>query len=248
MHIGTGNYHSGTARQYCDLGLMISDGTIGADTTELFNLLTSGSLSGRRYKKLLVSQLLMKKALLQKIKREIKHQREHGNGRLQLKTNALEDPDITRALYKASQAGVSIDLIVRDTCRLRPGLPGLSENIRVISILGRFLEHARLYYFHNNGDEEYFIGSADLMSRNLEARVEVLAPVEDPTLKSELRVALDLQLDDTHGAWEMASDGSYRKRTPTEDGKHSQLAMLEIAADEAAAHRQESAQSVDIPQ
>jgi len=248
VHIGTGNYHSGTARQYCDLGLMISDGTIGADTTELFNLLTSGSLSGRRYKKLLVSPLLMKKALLQKIKREIKHQREHGNGRLQLKTNALEDPDITRALYKASQAGVSIDLIVRDTCRLRPGLPGLSENIRVISILGRFLEHARLYYFHNNGDEEYFIGSADLMSRNLEARVEVLAPVEDPALKSELRVALDLQLDDTHGAWEMAPDGSYRKRTPTEDGKHSQLAMLEIAAEEAAAHRQESAQSVDIPQ
>ena len=240
VHIGTGNYHSGTARQYCDLGLMISDGKIGSDTTELFNLLTSGSLSGRSYRKLLVSPLLMKKALLDKIDREIAHQREHGNGQLQLKTNALEDPDITRALYKASQAGVKVDLIVRDSCRLRPGLKGLSDNVRVISIVGRFLEHARLYYFHNNGDEEYFLGSADLMSRNLESRVEVLTPIDDTVLKAELRIALDLQINDTHGAWEMSSDGSYRKRAPTEDGKHSQLAMLERAADETATARQDA--------
>lgn len=232
VHIGTGNYHSGTARQYCDLGLLISDGAVGADTTELFNLLTSGSLSGRLYKKLLVSPLVMKNALLSKIRREIETHREHGNGCIQLKTNALEDADIARALYEASQAGVHVDLIIRDSCRVRPGVPGLSENIRVISILGRFLEHARLYYFRNNGDEEYFIGSADLMSRNLVSRVEVLAPISEKPLQAELRELLDLQLNDTHGAWEMVSDGSYRKRTPTEGGMHSQLAMIEAAAEQ----------------
>lgn len=235
VHIGTGNYHSGTARQYCDLGLMISNGTIGADATQLFNLLTSGSLSGRRYKSLLVAPMAMKDALLKKIRREVDHQKAEGNGRIQLKTNALEDEDITRELYKASQAGVSIDLIVRDSCRLRPGIDGLSDNIRVISILGRFLEHSRVYYFHNNGDEEYFIGSADLMSRNLEMRVEVIAPVDDVKLQAELREMLDLQTEDTHGAWEMASDGSYRKRTPVEDHKHAQLVMLEAAANESSA-------------
>ena len=233
VHIGTGNYHSGTARQYCDLGLLISDGTVGADTTELFNLLTSGSLSGRKYKTLLVSPLVMKNALLGKIRREIELHREHGNGCIQLKTNALEDADITRALYEAGREGVHVDLIVRDSCRLRPGIPGLSESIRVISILGRFLEHARLYYFRNNGDEEYYIGSADLMNRNLVSRVEVLAPIPGKGLQAELRELLDLQLNDTHGAWEMASDGSYRKRTPTEGGKHSQLAMIESAVDQA---------------
>lgn len=239
VHIGTGNYHSGTARQYSDLGLMISDGVVGSDTTELFNLLTSGSLSGRRYKSLLVSPLVMKKALLAKIRREIDHHEAHQNGSIQLKTNALEDADITRALYEAARAGVNIDLIVRDSCRLRPGLPGLTESVRVISILGRFLEHARLYYFHNNGDEEYYIGSADLMSRNLVSRVEVLAPIRDRDLQAELRAMLDLQLDDSEGAWQMDSDGTYRKRTSTEGGRHSQLAMLEIAAEEASQYRSE---------
>lgn len=237
VHIGTGNYHSGTARQYCDLGLMISDGRVGSDATQLFNLLTSGSLTGRSYKSLLVAPTAMKKALKKKIRREMEHHREKGNGRIQLKTNALEDADITRELYQASQAGVTIDLIVRDSCRLRPGVPGLSDNIRVISIIGRFLEHSRLYYFHNDGDEEYYIGSADLMSRNLEMRVEVLAPVEDRALQAELRQMLDLQTGDTHGVWEMANNGSYRKRTPVEGGKHSQLAMLEDAAEQMAGSR-----------
>lgn len=240
VHIGTGNYHSGTARQYSDLGLMISDGVVGSDTTELFNLLTSGSLSGRRYKSLLVSPLVMKKALLGKIRREIEHHEKHGNGCIQLKTNALEDADITRALYEAARAGVSIDLIVRDSCRLRPGLPDLTETVRVISILGRFLEHARLYYFHNNGDEEYYIGSADLMSRNLVSRVEVLVPIRNRDLQAELRAMLDLQLNDSEGAWQMDSDGTYRKRTSTEGGRHSQLAMLEIAAEEAAQYRSDN--------
>jgi len=230
VHLGTGNYHSVTARQYCDIGLMISDPDMGADATELFNLLTSGSLSRRRYRELLVSPLGMKKALLDKIAREIVHHRDHGNGCIQLKTNALEDADITRALYEATRAGVVVDLIVRDSCRLRPGLEGLSESARVISILGRFLEHSRLYYFRNNGDEEYYIGSADLMNRNLESRVETLVPIRDQALKDELREILDLQLKDRVGAWEMDSDGVYRRRSPAEDSVHSQAAQIQLAA------------------
>ncbi len=226
VHIGTGNYNSVTARQYCDFGLMTSDPAISADATELFNLLTSGSLSGRRYSKLLVSPLVMKDTLLEKIRREARHQQDHGNGYLQLKTNALEDPNIVRALYEAAQQGVQIDLIVRDTCRLRPGLPGISENIRVVSIIGRFLEHTRLYYFHNNGDEQFYIGSADLMTRNLEDRVEALVPVDDASLQQGLREFLDLQLSDSCGAWVMQSDGSYFKPTPEPGAVHSQQAML----------------------
>ncbi|MGH8221874.1 MAG: RNA degradosome polyphosphate kinase, partial [Woeseiaceae bacterium] len=218
---------------YCDVGLMIADPVIGADATELFNLLTSGSLSGRQYDELLVSPLQMKRALLEKIRREVRHQETNGNGCIQLKTNALEDADITRALYEATRAGVQVDLIVRDSCRLRPGLPGLSESARVISILGRFLEHARVYYFHNGGDEEFFIGSADLMTRNLEARVEALAPIRDRVLQAELRELLDLQLSDTCGAWEMAPDGSYRKLIPADGAQHAQLAMIEVAAGQA---------------
>jgi polyphosphate kinase len=130
-------------------------------------------------------------------------------GLIQLKTNALEDKDITRALYKASQAGVHIDLIVRDSCRLRPGIAGLSENVRVISIVGRFLEHSRIFYFCNGGKEEYFISSADLMKRNLESRVEVCTPVESPRLQTLLREMLDIQLNDRHSSWQMQSDGSY---------------------------------------
>ena len=134
---------------------------------------------------------------------------ESSPGLIQIKTNALEDTETVRALYRASQAGVRIELIVRDTCRLRPGVPGLSENIRVVSIVGRFLEHSRVYNFRNGGDEEYYIGSADLMGRNLRSRVEVLAPVEDPDLREKLRVLLDTHLSDRRSAWEMQPDGSY---------------------------------------
>ncbi len=227
VHLGTGNYHPVTARQYCDIGLMTLDAGIGADATELFNLLTSGSLRGRRYRELLVSPDHMKQLLLQNIRREIGHQQATGNGCIQFKTNALEDAAITRALYEAARAGVRVDLIVRDSCRLRPGLPGLSESARVISILGRFLEHARLYYFRNGGNEEYFIGSADLMTRNLEMRVESLAPIRDRALQQELRELLDLQLGDSCGSWEMESDGSYRKRAAAKDARHSQAELLE---------------------
>lgn len=230
VHIGTGNYNSVTARQYSDLGLMLANTPISDDVMELFNLMTSGSLSGREYSDLLVSPLAMKDALLDKIKREADRHRLHGDGRIQLKTNALEDPDIVRALYEAGQAGVEIDLIVRDSCRLRPGLPGLSNTIQVISIIGQFLEHARIYHFRNGGEHEYYIGSADLMGRNLESRVEALVPILDEPVKAELRHMLDLQLDDSCGAWEMNQDGSYLKRAPEVGARHSQLVMLEEAA------------------
>jgi polyphosphate kinase len=145
--------------------------------------------------------------------------------------NALEDVDITRALYRASQAGVKVDLIVRDTCRLRPGLPGLTENTRVIGVIGRFLEHARIYYFHNNGDEEYFIGSADLMMRNLESRVEVVTPVEDQKLRQELRLIIDVQLSGRKDVWDMQADGTYieRKDTTGKKSLSSQETFIELA-------------------
>ena len=210
-HIGTGNYHAGTARGYSDLGLFTCDAVIGSDLTDLFNYLTTGYTVARKYKKLLPCPNLLKKRLLEKIAREGKLQADGKGGLIQLKTNALEDEDITRALYKVSQSGVHVDLIVRDSCRLRPGIPGLSENVRVISIVGRFLEHSRIFYFRNGGQEEYFIASADLMKRNLESRVEVCTPVESPRLQALLREMLDIQLKDRHSCWEMQSDGSYVK-------------------------------------
>ncbi|MEM8981950.1 MAG: polyphosphate kinase 1 [Pseudomonadota bacterium] len=229
VHIGTGNYHSVTARQYCDIGLLTSDPLIGADATELFNLLTSGSIRARQYHRLLVSPMDMKKTLLDKIYREIHWHKQHGGGCIQLKTNALEDADITRALYEAGRVGVQVDLLVRDSCRLRPGIPSLSATIRVISILGRFLEHARLFYFRNNGAEEYFIGSADLMTRNLEHRVEALAPITDKDLQAELRVLIDLQLSDARGAWALDVDGQYQRVGNDPSAVHSQTAMIERA-------------------
>ncbi len=226
-HVGTGNYHAGTARLYADFGLLTSDDAIGADLTQLFNFLTTGYRVGRTFKKILPAPALLKRALLEKIDREVKLQRSGSPGLIQMKMNALEDVDITRALYRAAQAGVKIDLIVRDTCRLRPGIPRLSESVRVVSVVGRFLEHGRIYYFRNGGAEEYFIGSADCMKRNLESRVEAVAPVEDPTLRKELRAVFDLQLKPNHAAWEMHSDGSY-VRLPGDPKTNCQIAMIDV--------------------
>ncbi|MDB4962164.1 MAG: Polyphosphate kinase [Myxococcales bacterium] len=225
-HLATGNYHAGTARMYTDLGLFTCDDGIGRDLTELFNYLTTGYKPRRKYQKLLVAPKQLKQALLEKIEREIAIQGGGGRGHIQWKLNALEDVDIVRALYRASQRGVAIDLIVRDTCRLRPGLSGVSSTIKVVSVIGRFLEHGRIYYFHNNGRPEYYLGSADAMQRNLEKRVEVLAPVEDPRLQAELRHILDTQLSDQRGAWDMQPDGSYVQRTGMA-AKHSQIQMIE---------------------
>ena len=226
-HIGTGNYHAGTARLYADFGLLTSDDAIGADLTQLFNFLTTGYRNGRTFRKILPAPAVLKKALLEKIEREAALQRSGTPGLIQMKMNALEDVDITRALYRASQTGVRIDLIVRDTCRLRPGVAGLSENVRVVSIVGRFLEHGRIYYFRNGGAEEYFIGSADCMKRNLESRVEAVTPVEDPALRKELRTVIDVQLKPNHAAWEMRADGSYA-RLPGERRNNCQAAMIGI--------------------
>ncbi|HAO32093.1 MAG TPA: polyphosphate kinase 1 [Candidatus Competibacter sp.] len=230
-HIGTGNYHSGTARLYSDLGLLTCDPAIGEDLTELFNYLTTGYVPKRHYRKLLPAPKVLKPALLAKIEREIHHAKAGKPGRIQFKMNALEDKDITAALYRASQAGVQVDLIVRDTCRLRPGLPGVSDNIRVMGIVGRFLEHTRIFYFYNNNHEEYFIGSADCMKRNLESRVEVVAPVETPELQMELRQILDVQLKDRRSAWDMQADGGYSQRQPAEeeDARGSQQILIELA-------------------
>jgi len=225
-HVATGNYHAGTARLYTDLGLFTCDDAIGRDLTELFNYLTTGYKPRRKYHKLLVAPKMLKQALLEKIEREIAIQGGGGRGHIQWKLNALEDVDITRALYRASQRGVTIDLIVRDTCRLRPGIGGVSSTIKVVSVIGRFLEHERIYFFHNGGRPEYYLGSADAMQRNLEKRVEVLIPIEDPRLQGELRYILDTQLSDQRGAWDMNPDGSYVKRSSM-GAKHSQQQMIE---------------------
>jgi polyphosphate kinase len=225
-HLATGNYHAGTARLYTDLGLFTCDEGIGRDLTELFNYLTTGYKPRRKYQKLLVAPKQLKAQLLEKIEREIALVGQGERGHIQWKLNAIEDVDIVRALYRASQRGVTIDLIVRDTCRLRPGLDGVSSTIKVVSVIGRFLEHARIYYFHNGGRAEYYLGSADAMQRNLEKRVEVLVPVDDPRLQSELRFIIDTQLSDQRGAWDMLPDGSYQQRTSL-NAKHSQQQMIE---------------------
>lgn len=212
VHIGTGNYHSDTARIYSDLGLFSCDDAIGSDATELFNYLTTGFTPRRSYLKLLPAPKHLKRALQDKIEREIVQHREKGGGHLQFKMNALEDADIVASLYRATQAGVKVDLYVRDSCRFRPGIPGLSETGQVVSIVGRFLEHSRIYYFRNNGAEEYYIGSADAMKRNLESRVEVLVPVEQVGLRQQLRSILDAHDADRRSAWDMQPDGSYRQR------------------------------------
>jgi polyphosphate kinase len=232
VHIGTGNYHADTARIYSDVGLLTCDQTIGQDVTELFNYLTTGFMAKRNYQKISPAPRILKKLLLANIEREMLQHAKNGGGLIQFKVNALEDGDIVKALYRASMAGVAVDLIVRDTCRLRPGITGLSENIRVVSIVGRFLEHARIYYFRNNGADEYFIASADAMKRNLEARVEVLCPVEPPELKKELREVFDIHLSDQCSAWDMQPDGSYIQRISTTEtppcGSH--YRMIERAA------------------
>ena len=216
VHIGTGNYHAETARIYSDVGLLTCDETIGQDVTELFNYLTTGFMARRNYQALVPAPRFLKKALLAKIEREMACHAASGGGLIQFKMNALEDGDIVKALYRASMAGVRVDLYVRDTCRLRPGIPGLSEHIRVVSIVGRFLEHARIYYFRNGGAEEYFISSADAMKRNLEARVEILCPVSALELTRELRQIFDSYHADQRSAWDMQPDGSYLQRRPAE--------------------------------
>jgi polyphosphate kinase len=228
LHLGTGNYNSITARIYTDLGLMTSNEQFGADSTELFNYLT-GYSNQREYRKFLVAPVNLREGLLQRIARETALGE---NGRIIAKANALVDPQMIRALYRASQAGVKIDLIIRGICCLRPGLAGISENINVISVVGRFLEHSRIYYFHNDGDSEMLVGSADLMPRNIDRRVEILFPIENEKMRQYIvENILDVYLKDTEKAYVLQGDGTYIPRNEDiEDGEqlfNSQLHFLE---------------------
>jgi len=213
LHLATGNYNVVTARLYTDIGMLTCDAELGADVTDLFNYLT-GYSAKRNYAKLLVSPVNLRERFEALIQREINHQIKGKSGHLILKMNALVDYKIIRLLYQASQAGVKIDLLVRGICCLRPGLPGVSDNIKVTSIVGRFLEHSRIYYFHNGGEEEIYMGSADLMPRNLDRRVEVLFPLEDAEMiRYAKEQILAAYMADNVKSREMRSDGTYvRKR------------------------------------
>ncbi|MGB5593618.1 MAG: polyphosphate kinase 1 [Crocosphaera sp.] len=211
VHIGTGNYNPKTAKLYTDLGLLSCREELGADLTDLFNFLTGYSRQ-KSYRKLLVAPVNMRDRMIAMINREAEHCRNGGSGRIVAKMNSLVDPQIIETLYKASQAGVKIDLIVRGMCCLRPGIEGVSDNIHVISIIGRFLEHSRIFYFHNGGEEEIYIGSADWMTRNLSRRVEAITPIDDPKIAKELQEILGVMLSDNRQAWELQSDGSYIQR------------------------------------
>ena len=216
VHIGTGNYNTKTARTYTDIGLFSASPSIGADLTDLFNSLTGFSRQ-RVYRKLLVAPGNMRDRFIELIANETAAARDGRPARIIAKLNALVDPGIIAALYEASQAGVDIDLIVRGICCLRPGVPGVSDRIRVISIVGRFLEHSRLFYFRNSAEDRYFIGSADWMPRNLDRRVEAITPVEDRALHPRLRALLETCLADNRQAWDLCADGRYVQRTPGDE-------------------------------
>ena len=216
VHLGTGNYNHVTSRTYEDIGIFTCDDEIGADATDLFNFLT-GYSAQRNFRKLLVSPNSLRSKLEELIEREVTNHAAGKPAHLIFKTNALVDKPLIKLLYKASQAGVKVDLIIRSMCSLRPGIEGLSDNIRVVSILGRFLEHSRIYYFHNAGEEEVYMGSADLMPRNLDNRVEVVFPISDPDKVRYIRKGiLDIYLSDNVKARVMQPDGTYIRRTPSE--------------------------------
>ncbi len=225
-HVGTGNYNSRTARLYTDFGLFTSDPGICSDLVRIFNYLT-GFAETLESSHLLVAPTGLRDELARRVCREMDAAKKGLPARVVFKMNALEDREFTRLLYEASQAGVKVDLIIRGICRLRPGLPGLSENVRVVSVIGRFLEHSRVYMFENGGDPEYFIGSADIMKRNLDERIEVLAPVRSPELKRHLGDVLDLLLADGRQGWTL-HDSTW-SRDPSVDAHGSHELLLERA-------------------
>jgi polyphosphate kinase len=229
LHVGTGNYNPSTAHAYEDVSLLSADADLGSDVTELFNLLTGYSRQ-HRYRKLLVAPTSLRAGITQLIEREGKPK-----GRIVIKVNNLIDPEIIDALYTASQAGAQVDLIVRSMCSLRPGVPGLSERIRVRSIVGRFLEHSRIFAFGEGADAEYYLGSSDLMQRNLDRRVEAVVPVSDRKLRERLSGILETVLADDVLAWELCSDGSWQ-HVPTVRGLNSQKRFQEEALESARAN------------
>ncbi len=230
VHIGTGNYNPITSKFYTDFGVFTADPDLGADLSDLFNVLT-GFAAPAGYRKISVAPRWMKPKLLDLISRETLHAQAGKPARIIAKLNALVDQDVIIELYKASMAGVQVDLIVRGICCLRPGIDGVSDNIRVISILGRFLEHSRGFVFRNGGKEEVFITSADWMPRNLERRVEAAVPIEDPRHRAEIRRLFELMLEDNRQAWDMQPDGSYvqRRPAPGEADRGSQQILIDRA-------------------
>jgi len=226
LHVSTGNYNPNTARIYEDVSLLSADSDLGADVTELFNLLTGYSRQSR-YRKLLVAPTNLRTGITQLIERE-------GvvGGRIIIKVNNLIDSEIIDALYAASQGGAQVDLLIRSMCSLRPGVPGLSERIRVRSIVGQFLEHSRIFSFGNGGRPEYYLGSSDLMPRNLDRRVEAVVPVTDPRLRQRLQQILDISLADDVLAWELGPDGGWHK-VPTVRGLNSHNRFKELALESA---------------
>ena len=226
LHVGTGNYNPNTARAYEDVSLLSADADLGADVTELFNLLTGYSRQNK-YRKLLVAPTSLRAGITQLIEREAVV-----GGRIVIKVNNLIDPEIIDALYAASQAGAQVDLLVRSMCSLRPGVPGLSERIRVRSIVGHFLEHSRVFCFGNGGEPEYFLGSSDLMPRNLDRRVEAVVPVTDPQLRRRLAEILEIYLADDVLAWELGPDGGWR-HVPTVAALNSHRRFQEMALEAA---------------
>ena len=231
VHVGTGNYHTGTARIYEDLGILSSDPELGANVAALFNELT-GAIPSPGYGKLMVAPHNLREHFTELIRRETRHCRGNRPSGIRAKMNQLQDPRIIGELYRAGQAGVPISLNVRGLCCLRAGVPGLSKNIRVYSTLGRFLEHARIYRFENDGDPEFFIGSADWMRRNLDRRMETIMPVTDPKLKQELEQTLQVYENDNCSAWDMQPDGKYVQRRPRqgEERRAAQEVFIKITS------------------
>ena len=227
VHIGTGNYNSKTSKLYTDLGLLSTRPELGQDLVELFNYLT-GFSKQQSFRRLLVAPVTLRKGMESLIRREIEHAREGRDGHIRAKMNSLVDPDIIALLYEAAAANVRVELIIRGMCSLYPGREGLSESISVVSIIGQFLEHSRIFWFGNGGSPEVYIGSADWMSRNLDRRVEAVTPVEDPNLRGRLERLLELYLKDNRGAWDMQSDGSFIQRQPEdgEDVRNSQVQLI----------------------
>jgi polyphosphate kinase len=229
-HIATGNYHAATARQYEDFGLFTADEDIAADVADLFNYIT-GFGRPTRFRKLLVAPFTLRSGLVDEIRGVAVAAAAGEKARIRLKVNHLVDPGIVDELYAASQAGASIDVIARTTCALRPGVEGLSENIRVRSIVGRFLEHSRIYSFDAGDRSTVYIGSADLMARNLDHRIEVLAPIENARVRQEASAILDSALADTTNAWELASDGTWTRLARGDEGKprtHQEMMMRRV--------------------
>jgi polyphosphate kinase len=222
VHLGTGNYHSRTARIYTDYGLFTADKRIGQDIHHIFMQLTSLGKS-KNLKEVLHSPFTLHGSIIEKIAREADNARAGKASRIIAKMNQLTEPGVIRALYEASQAGVQIDLVVRGMTSLRPGVAGVSDNIRLRSVIGRFLEHTRVYYFLNDGpngrEEELYASSADWMERNLLHRVETCFPIKDKKLRKKVMAELDLYLQDNFAAWELQADGKYQRVSPADDGE-----------------------------